>query len=432
MASRGLLRGALALSTSLGLLAGGCAEGRSTHERTNDAGPSIAIDARASEWPDARASGLDAAGGDAAGGLADAARLDAALPDAAGACTDGTQTGCTTSCGSLGSARCSGGTFGACEAPREICNGVDDDCDGRPDQTFACVLGASEACATSCGSTGARACGAGCAWSDCAPPEETCNGRDDDCDGRPDQTFACALGASGSCTTSCGSTGARACGAGCAWSDCAPPEETCNGVDDDCDGVSDEGFRARVEVTSYGALAARHAPCNGSSQRFGADCNAAIHRYCGDGCTTSGFGPVENEGPSAYVSCVIGEVRTTTYAALATYLSACDGGAGRRNNQNCNAAIHRYCAAQGFTSGFGPVENEGGNATVTCVRSAEVRRTSYTVLRGFLGSCDGSSERWGMNCNAAIHRYCMAEGFASGFGPVENDGDTAYVTCVRP
>jgi hypothetical protein len=42
----------------------------------------------------------------------------------------------------------------------------------------------------------------------------------------------------GTCTTACGTTGSRVCNA-CSWSNCAPPADTCNGVDDDCDGVID-------------------------------------------------------------------------------------------------------------------------------------------------------------------------------------------------
>jgi hypothetical protein len=54
-----------------------------------------------------------------------------------------------------------------------------------------------------------------------------------------DDGFACVLGATGSCTTSCGTTGTRTCGAGCTWGACVPPAETCNGIDDDCNGLVD-------------------------------------------------------------------------------------------------------------------------------------------------------------------------------------------------
>ncbi len=72
----------------------------------------------------------------------------------------------------------------------EACNAVDDDCDGAPDETFACVQGSAVSCTTSCGSTGTGFCTSACglpAGSSCNPPAETCNGRDDDCDGLADE-----------------------------------------------------------------------------------------------------------------------------------------------------------------------------------------------------------------------------------------------------
>ena len=41
-------------------------------------------------------------------------------------------------------------------------------------------------CATACGSVGNRLCGATCRWNACQPPGEVCNGLDDDCDGKTD------------------------------------------------------------------------------------------------------------------------------------------------------------------------------------------------------------------------------------------------------
>ncbi len=143
-------------------------------------------------------------------------------------------------------------------SPTESCNGLDDNCNGLTDETFPCAAGAFAVCTTSCGTVGTGVCSTDCtlpAPAACSPPAEVCNGADDDCDGAPDNGFDCSPGANGTCTTGCGSTGSRACGPDCAWGACAPPAETCNGADDDCDGATDEGYT----VWSCPFTGARHA-----------------------------------------------------------------------------------------------------------------------------------------------------------------------------
>ncbi|MBW2262171.1 MAG: hypothetical protein JRG91_09380 [Deltaproteobacteria bacterium] len=100
----------------------------------------------------------------------------------------------------------------------------------------------TQSCTTTCGSTGTQTC-ADCLWADCVPPEEICNGEDDDCNDGPDEAFDCVLGsAPSSCTTVCGTAGMQECGTTCTYGDCCAAHETCgNGCDDDCSGVADDG-----------------------------------------------------------------------------------------------------------------------------------------------------------------------------------------------
>ncbi|MBI2895636.1 MAG: VWA domain-containing protein [Deltaproteobacteria bacterium] len=122
----------------------------------------------------------------------------------------------------------------------EVCDGTDNDCDGAVDDGF------------DQDGDGMTTCGADGAGVDCDDGlaavnpghEEVCDGLDNDCDGQIDLGCECQAGESQPCGT-CGS-GTQACERG-AWGACdedgPPPEEQCNGADDDCDGSIDEDAR---------------------------------------------------------------------------------------------------------------------------------------------------------------------------------------------
>lgn len=126
----------------------------------------------------------------------------------------------------------------------EACNAVDDDCDGATDDGtgMTCASGSSRVCTTGGGCLGSQTCSAACVWEACqAGTIETCNGLDDNCDGATDETFDCRLGAREACRTSCGSLGSQVCAPGCSWGPCLGRERCGNAADDDCDTLLDEG-----------------------------------------------------------------------------------------------------------------------------------------------------------------------------------------------
>ncbi len=149
-----------------------------------------------------------------------------------------------------GVTQCEGGDE-ACvpdqEPAAELCNDLDDDCngevdDGEPESGEACDTGMPGACAmglTQC-SAGAVEC-----VEQVAASAELCDGIDNDCngtvdDGNPEGGAACLTGLSGAC-----SAGTQQCMAGtlsCVQTTAQAPSETCNNaLDDDCNGLVDDG-----------------------------------------------------------------------------------------------------------------------------------------------------------------------------------------------
>src|SRR5262249_49140419 len=108
---------------------------------------------------------------------------------------------------------------------------------------------------------------------------DTCNGIDDDCDGVADPGCMCMTGMMRMCGPSDGMggflmvgachPGTQVCGTG-AWGTCtgsvSPSSESCNGVDDNCDGTVDEGvqltFYRDMDGDGYGATSVTTMACS--------------------------------------------------------------------------------------------------------------------------------------------------------------------------
>ena len=293
----------------------------------------------------------------------------------------------------------------------------------------ACDVEAStRACATACGE-GTETCVAG-AWVGCSaarPIEELCNGIDDDCDGSIDEAVVEA------CTVN-GRPGLRSCSDG-VWWDCAPvvADETCNGLDDDGDGLVDEELAVDLRAVVGADLSGQHPDCDPDVWTHSPHCRAATHRACATtACATTGIGPVawEADGTGGIVCLddTVATIQWTTYTALGAQHGGCHQG--NRFGPDCNAAINRWCSAQGLTTGYGPIENSGDDAVVACNPGATVIHTTYTEVSAYGELCNGASERMGPDCDAAFHHYCRAQGYATGHGPLENSGDNAHVACI--
>ena len=134
-----------------------------------------------------------------------------------------------------------GGLFTACipiSSMPEVCNGIDDNCNGSADE------GVVQTCMVN-GCLGVRICvpGSDGGFTSCMPTNplpESCNGTDDDCDGVIDDVpdLVCGLGPCRRVAPACVDGGVGACLPG------NPGTEVCNGVDDDCNGTADDGVMA--------------------------------------------------------------------------------------------------------------------------------------------------------------------------------------------
>ena len=136
---------------------------------------------------------------------------------------------------------------------REICNGLDDDCDASTDEgvlTRPCYTGRPDTEDVGLCRGGINRCEGAADFSqvcegEVLPRPERCNGLNDDCDANTDEGFGlgdeCFVGR-GECRRS----GQRICDESGDESRCdatagRPREEVCNGLNDDCDANTDEG-----------------------------------------------------------------------------------------------------------------------------------------------------------------------------------------------
>ncbi len=252
-----------------------------------------------------------------------------------------------------GTLTCAGGALGCVQNVQpaaEVCNGLDDDCDGETDEAFAdlgdaCVVGVG-----ACERESTRICneagdGTTCDASAGNGEPELCNGVDDDCDEQVDEGFglgeACESGV-GACAAM-GETACNEAGDGtiCDAQEGEPGDEACNELDDDCDGETDEDFALGAAcVDESGQCPAPGVNvCNEAGD--GVACAAAPVEPTGEICNDFDDdcdGEVDETFPEKGDPCVVGEG-----ACAADGVLACDGEGGLACDAEAGQGVAELC-----------------------------------------------------------------------------------------
>jgi hypothetical protein len=395
-------------------------------------------------------------------------------------------------------------------ASDELCNGVDDDCDGAVDEDSAVDASTWYADADGDGFGDAGASTAACSQppgtvadaSDCDDGDaavspaatELCNGVDDDCDGDVDEDDASGAatwyadadgdgyGDAGTGTSACSQpTGFVADATDCDDGDAAvspAATELCNGVDDDCDGAVDEDaaadaatWYADADGDGYGDAAASSQACSqptgfvadatdcddaaaavnpGATELcdgFDNDCDGAVDEddasdaatwYAdadGDGYGDAGSSTAACSQPSGYVS-DSGDCDDAAAAVNPGATELCNG-----TDDDCDGTVDEDAAADAATwyaDADGDGYGDAGSTTAACSQpagyvsdSSDCDDGTASTNPGATEVCNGTDD----DCDGAVDEASAADAstwYSDADGDGYGDAGSSSTACTQP
>jgi MYXO-CTERM domain-containing protein len=295
---------------------------------------------------------------------------------------------CTATVGS-GTAAWSSTCTGEVLPTTETCNGKDDNCNGTVDDGFNVGTGCTVGGKLGVCAVGTYSCSAGVAvCTGPAPSTEVCDGKDNNCDGNVDEGNP---GGGGSCTVSgqkglC-ATGVKQCTSGALACNQTvfPVAEICDNKDNDCDGVVDNGLITDADsdgVRACGTCNAPNAPncdCN--------DSNAAIKpgatEVC-DGVDNNCNGQIDENLTRV---CYTGAAGTYTGTCGANPVNCAPYGACHGVTQTCTGGAYPVCNASVAGQNTTPVAETCNNIDDNCNGTVDEGLTGGACTTAYPGIC---------------------------------------------
>ena len=271
------------------------------------------------------------------------------------------------------------------EGVTDLCDNVDNDCDGFFDEDFV-----SEACGEGL-CAGMSLCETGrvtCNGPEAQGEDANCNGLDEDCDGSIDegyQAISCGLGACSQLSTCI--NGAEQCeGSPAPTNDV---DQVCDRVDSDCDGQIDEGFSMNSSGCGVGVCFAR-ASCGDQGEictqnpQLGDDSNCNGEDDDCDGAVDEGFSSTISCGQGAcfrQTSCVSGTTMCIEGEPLAVVDDSCNN-----IDDDCNGIIDDRCPDNLKQMSFSLVENTETEIEIAVTFSGTPNEPDPNTMPSLIGA----------------------------------------------